>query len=105
MKISSARVDFFKHPTEFCPEINRAMGGLVGTVIGKGLSGRIVKLFGGSSGCGNVRTMLMGLLPLALNAKASAGTKDREEMLENIRRQLTGTCIGYPLQGKNADRT
>jgi hypothetical protein len=57
---------------------------------------RLFELFGGSEGCGNIRTMLMGLLPLALNAKAAAGIRDHNEMLEKMRRELTGSCIGYP---------
>ena len=100
MRISSAMVNFLQHPTEYCPEIERAMAALVGTVIGKGMSKRLSELFGGSEGCGNIRTMLMGLLPLALNAKAAAGIKDGSELLEKIRKELTGTCIGYPETGK-----
>jgi len=69
---------------------------LVGTVIGKGLNKRLIEIFGGGEGCGNIRTMLMGLLPLALNAKAADGIKDQTEMLEKISKQLSGTCIGYP---------
>ena len=100
MRISSAMVNFLKHPTEYCPEIERSMAALVGTVIGKGMTRRLLELFGGSEGCGNIRTMLMGLLPLALNAKAAAGIKDQDEMLEKIRRELTGSCIGYPQAGR-----
>jgi hypothetical protein len=100
MRISSAMVNFLKHPTEYCPEIERSMTALVGTVIGKGMTRRLLELFGGSEGCGNIRTMLMGLLPLALNAKAAAGIKDQGEMLEKIRRELIGTCIGYPQAGR-----
>jgi len=96
MMIVSARADFLQHPTDFCAEIDRSMTELVGEVIGKGINRRLSEIFGGSKGCGNIRTMLMGLLPLALNAKAAAGAKDRRQMLEKIRKELTGTCIGYP---------
>jgi DUF2889 family protein len=96
MIIMGARVDFLKCPTEFCPRIDRAMAELVGTTIGRGMNKRLVEIFGGKDGCGNIRTILMGLLPLALNAKAAAGTTDQEEMLEKIRKALTGTCVGYP---------
>lgn len=96
MRISSARINFFRHPTDYCPQIERAMAALVGTVIGKGMTRRLLELFGGSEGCGNIRTMLLGLLPLALNAKAASGIKDQDEMLEKIRQDLTGSCIGYP---------
>lgn len=100
MRISSAMVNFLRHPTEFCPEIEKAMAALVGTVIGKGMTRRLLEFFGGSEGCGNLRTMLMGLLPLALNAKAAAGIKDQDEMLQKISKELTGTCIGYPQSGQ-----
>ena len=96
MRICAAMVNFEKHPTDYCPEIDRAMTALVGTVIGKGMTKRLLELFGGREGCGNIRTMLMALLPLALNAKAAAGIKGEAEMLEKIRRELVGTCIGYP---------
>jgi len=96
MRIVSARVNFFKQPTDFCPNIEKGMAALAGTIIGKGLTRRLAEIFGGSEGCGNIRTMLMGLLPLALNAKAAIGIKDETEMMEKIRKELTGTCIGYP---------
>ncbi len=96
MLIVAAQVDFLKHPTEFCPQIDRAMAKLVGTEIGRGMNKRLVEIFGGSEGCGNIRTMLMGLLPLALNAKAATGITDQNKMLEKISKELTGTCIGYP---------
>lgn len=99
MRIRSAMVNFREHPTDYCPEMERAMTSLVGTVIGKGMTRRVLELFGGSEGCGNIRTMLLGLLPLALNAKAAAGTDNQEEMLAKMRRELTGTCIGYPKSG------
>jgi hypothetical protein len=100
MRISAARVNFLQHPTEYCPQMERAMAELVGTIIGKGMTRRLLELFGGSEGCGNIRTLLMGLLPLALNAKAAAGIKDQNTMLETIRQELTGTCIGYPASGQ-----
>jgi hypothetical protein len=96
MRISAARVNFLKHPTDFCPQIDKNMTALVGTVIGKGMTKKLIDIFGGSEGCGNIRTILMGLLPLALNAKAAIGIKDQAEMLGKISKELTGTCIGYP---------
>jgi len=98
LRILSARVNFLKQPTDYCQQIDKAMSLLVGTVIGKGLNKRLIEIFGGGEGCGNIRTMLMGLLPLALNAKAASGIKDQNEMLTKISKELTGTCIGYPLQ-------
>lgn len=97
LRILSARVNFLKQPTDYCQQIDKAVSMLVGTVIGKGLNKRLIEIFGGSKGCGNIRTMLMGLLPLSLNAKAARGIKNQNEMLEKISSELTGTCIGYPL--------
>ncbi len=97
MRICSALVNFLKQPTDFCQQIDRAMTELVGTVIGKGLNRKLTDLFGGGEGCGNIRTMLMSLLPLALNAKAARGIKDQVEMLRKISKELTGTCVGYPI--------
>lgn len=104
LRIGSAMVNFLKHPADNCPEIERAMASLVGTVIGKGLTRTVLQLFGGSAGCGNLRTLLLGLLPLALNAKAAAGIDNEGEMLAQIRKKLTGSCIGYPVadEGKGA---
>jgi DUF2889 family protein len=96
MVISSALLNFLNHPTDFCPQIEKSMSELVGTVIGKGMTKRLAEIFGGSEGCGNVRTMLMGLLPLALNAKAATGMTNQDEMLEKMRKSLKGSCIGYP---------
>jgi hypothetical protein len=96
LRILLARVNFLKQPTDNCQQIDKAMSLLVGTVIGKGLNKRLIEIFGGGEGCGNIRTMLMGLLPLALNAKAASGIKDQNEMLEKISEKLKGTCIGYP---------
>lgn len=97
MIISAAMVNFIRHPTEECPLVEKAMSRLVGTVIGKGMTRRLVDIFGGGEGCGNIRTMLLGLLPLALNAKAAEGISDQNEMLAKIKRELTGTCAGYPV--------
>jgi hypothetical protein len=94
--IVGATVNFLKQPTDYCHHIDKAMSELVGTPIGKGMNKRLIKIFGGKEGCGNIRTVLMGLLPLALNAKAASGITDQDEMLEKISKELTGTCIGYP---------
>jgi len=96
LRILSARVNFLKQPTDNCQQVDTAMSLLIGTTIGKGINKRLIEIFGGSEGCGNIRTMLMGLLPLALNAKAAIGIKDQNEMLEKISKELKGTCIGYP---------
>lgn len=95
LKINAARVNFVRHPSEDCPNVAWRMERLVGFVIGRGLSRKLQEVFGGGEGCGNLRVMLLGLLPLALNVKAAAGFSDEQEMLDAIRRQLTGSCAGY----------
>lgn len=97
LQVLSAQVNFLKQPTDYCQQIDTAMSKLVGTVIGKGLNKKLIEIFGGSKGCGNIRTMLMGLLPLAMNSKAAMGISDQNEMLEKISKELTGSCVGYPL--------
>lgn len=101
MIISAATVNFSRHPAEDCPSVAKAMSRLVGTVIGKGMTRRLVDIFGGGEGCGNMRTILLGLLPLALNAKAAEGISDQDEMLAKIKRELTGTCAGYPVDNND----
>ena len=96
--IVGAIVNFLKQPTDYCHHIDKAMSELVGTQIGKGMNKRLIRIFGGSEGCGNIRTVLMGLLPLAMNAKAASGITDQDEMLKTISKELTGTCIGYPVK-------
>src|SRR6185369_9160713 len=59
MMIIAAKVDFLKSPSEFCPRIDRAMAELVGATVGKGIHKRLVEIFGGQEGCGNIRTILM----------------------------------------------
>lgn len=95
LKITSARVNFVRHPTEDCPNVAWRMERLVGFTIGKGLNRKLQETFGGSEGCGNLRVMLLGLLPLAMNVKAAAGFVDEQEMLDSIRERLTGSCAGY----------
>lgn len=95
LKISAARVNFVRHPSEDCPKVGWRMEQLVGFTIGKGLNRKLQETFGGGEGCGNLRVMLLGLLPLAMNVKASAGFSDEQEMLDSIRERLTGSCAGY----------
>lgn len=96
LTITAASLKFFKQPADNCAQIEKAVQRLVGISIGKGISKKLLEIFGGSQGCGNIRTLLTGLLPLALNARAAMGYDDLEEMLDNIKSQLTGSCIGYP---------
>jgi hypothetical protein len=95
LRISAARVNFVRHPSEDCPSVAWRMERLVGFNIGKGLNRKLQEAFGGGEGCGNLRVMLLGLLPLAMNVKASAGFSDEQEMLASIRERLTGSCAGY----------
>ena len=95
LKVNAARVNFVRHPSEDCPNVARRMEQLVGFTIGKGLNRKLQETFGGGEGCGNLRVMLLGLLPLAMNIKAAAGFSDEQEMLDSIRERLTGSCAGY----------
>ena len=98
LKVGAARVDFFRHPSVDCPNVALRMERLVGFTIGKGLNRKLQETFGGGGGCGNLRVMLMGLLPLALNVKAAAGFTDEQDMLASIKERLTGSCAGYVKQ-------
>ena len=93
--VTSARVEFRKAPTFDCPNVTGRLERLAGLVIGKGLNRKLMELLGGGEGCGNLRSLLQGLLPLALNVKAAAGITDEKEMLDKIHDQLVGTCAGY----------
>lgn len=95
LTISSARAEFRKSPTSDCRTISARLEQLNGFSIGKGLSRKLTEVLGGGEGCGNMRTLLLGLLPLALNVRASAGYLDEREMLDGIHEQLVGTCAGY----------
>lgn len=95
LKINAARVNFVRHPTEDCPNVALRMEKLVGVTIGKGLNHKLQETFGGGEGCGNLRVMLLGLLPLAMNVKAAAGFTDEQAMLDSIRERLSGSCAGY----------
>lgn len=83
-------------PSQYCRQLEEHLDSLQGIVVGKGLSRALNVALGGVNGCGNLRTLLMGLLPLALNVKASRGISDEQDVLAVIHHQLQGTCIGYP---------
>lgn len=95
LRITAARVNFVRHPSADCPHVAWRMEKLVGFTIGKGLNRKLQETFGGGEGCGNLRVMLLGLLPLAMNVKAAAGFTDEPAMLDSIRERLTGSCAGY----------
>lgn len=96
MTITAATAQFNKSPSGECPVVTAAIDRLAGTVIGRGMNRRLLELFGGADGCGNIRTILSGLLPLALNVRAARGVSDEQELLDTIRNQLAGSCAGYP---------
>ena len=95
LAITAARINFVRHPSEDCPNVAWKMEQLVGYTIGRGLNRKLQETFGGGEGCGNLRVMLLGLLPLAMNVKAAAGFTDEQAMLDSIRERLTGSCAGY----------
>ena len=95
LTIQAARVNFVRHPSEECPNVAWRMERLVGFTIGRGLNRKLQETFGGGEGCGNLRLMSQGLLPLAMNVKAAAGFTDEQSMLDAIRAKLTGSCAGY----------
>lgn len=95
LAVISARADFRTSPTGDCQNVSANLERLVGFTIGKGLNRKLAEVLGGGEGCGNLRNLFLGLLPLALNVRASAGIKDEREMLDAIHEQLRGTCAGY----------
>jgi hypothetical protein len=104
LTIISARAEFHRSPTGDCRNVSARVGRLVGFPIGKGLNRKLMDTLGGSEGCGNMRNLLMGLLPLALNVRASTGILDEQEMLDSIHEQLRGSCAGYPDTGPGQDK-
>lgn len=95
LTVQTASADFRKFPSGDCPNAAKALQKLPGLVIGKGMSRKLSEALGGIEGCGNLRNLLLGLLPLALNARAAAGCQNDEEALQLIHEQLLGTCAGY----------
>lgn len=95
LEIRTAAVEFVRHPSKDCPAVAARMERLIGFVVGRGLNRKLQETFGGGEGCGNLRVMLLGLLPLALNVKAAAGFTDEQQMLDSISERLTGSCAGY----------
>jgi hypothetical protein len=95
LAITAATVDIRKSPTPDCCNVAARLDGLVGFIIGKGLNRKLMEVLGGGEGCGNIRNLLLGLLPLAMNVKASAGFTDERAMLDTIHEKLRGTCTGY----------
>lgn len=95
LAIREIRADFHRAPTDNCRKAQSRLDLLVGFAVGKGLTRKLNETLGGGMGCGNLRLLLTGALPLAINAKAAEGIDDVGEMLDTIHEQLIGTCIGY----------
>jgi hypothetical protein len=96
LAIDAITAEFRRCPTDECRSARQRLQQLAGATIGRGLNRRIVEALGGESGCGNLRNLLLGLLPLALNLTAAEGFEDEEAMMDGIREKLRGTCAGYP---------
>ncbi|WP_052263470.1 DUF2889 domain-containing protein [Geobacter pickeringii] len=95
LAIRAIRADFARSPTGNCRKIQARLDLLVGTPVGKGLTRKIFETLGGGEGCGNLRMLLLGSLPLAINARVSEGAENVWEMLDTIHHELHGTCVGY----------
>ena len=96
LTIEALQAEFIRCPERSCPHAAERLQRLAGVVIGRGLNKKIIDALGGGSGCGNLRIMLLGLLPLAMNVKAAQGFVDEEAMMGSIREKLRGSCAGYP---------
>ncbi len=97
LSIEAAQAEFRKCPENECRHAADRLEQLVGVTIGKGLNRKIVEALGGGDGCGNLRNMLLGLLPLAINVKAAEGLGGEQTVMESMREKLTGSCAGYPI--------
>lgn len=93
--IKAIDVIFDLAPTENCPGIREPIQGLIGTAISKGLTKKVVELTSGSTGCINVKNMLLSGLPLVINFVTAQAYSSEAEALDGIHQRLKGTCIGY----------
>ena len=105
LTIAEARVDFRKSPSDTCGNVASRLDQLIGMTIGPGMTRRLMAALGGGEGCGNLRNLLQGLLPLVLNLSAAAGIHDEQEMLDAMHERLQGTCVGYvrPVPTRKSD--
>nr|WP_320048833.1 DUF2889 domain-containing protein [uncultured Desulfuromonas sp.] len=100
LEILSASASFNRSPSPFCSQSEKRFANLVGLSIGKGLSLELRERLAGGDGCGNLRTMMLGLLPLAINARVSQGSESDEQAFEMMQQALEGTCAGFPPHAK-----
>jgi len=96
LEILDTRLQLRRVPSPYCKDVENRLELLKGYPVARGLSRKLGEVFGGREGCGNLRSMLMGLLPLAVNARATIGTEDENHMLEVMHAHLKGTCAGFP---------
>ncbi len=96
LEILTATVHFHRSPSPLCSQAEKRFARLVGLPIEKGLSEQLRERLGGGEGCGNLRSMMLGLLPLAINARVSQDCESDEQALELMQQQLQGTCAGFP---------
>ena len=94
--IDSIELIWHKSPSPHCRDIIRQLKTLEGVLIGHGIVRRVCDTLGGSAGCGNLRSILLGLLPLAINAHAAYGYSDEAEMRAAMDARMRGVCAGFP---------
>jgi len=94
--IESIKLIWRKSPSPHCQDIVSKLKTLEGTPIGHGIVRRVCDTLGGSSGCSNLRSILLGLLPLAINAHAAYGHADEAEMYTAMDAGMRGVCAGFP---------
>jgi hypothetical protein len=102
MQILAATVAFHRAPSTDCIHVTPRLERLIGVTIGPGLTRKLTETFGGREGCGNLKNLFQGLLPLAINARAAAGFDNDGEMLAAIHEKLLGTCAGYVKKDKDS---
>lgn len=93
--IRSCIAKFHKAPEIECPIAAKKLSLLEGATIGRGITKAVLAATAGETGCVNLKTMLLGLLPIAMNVKAAEGFEDEREMLDSIAEKLAGACAGY----------
>lgn len=96
LEVLDAGLQMRRVPSPHCNDVEKRLELLKGCAIARGINRKLVEIFGGSEGCGNLRTMLMGLLPLAVNARAAIGLENEDQMREVMEAHLKGTCAGFP---------
>ncbi len=94
--IDGIELIWHKSPSPHCRDIVRQLKALEGTSIGHGIVRRVCDTLGGAAGCGNLRSILLGLLPLAINAHAAYGHSDEAEMRAAMDARMRGVCAGFP---------